>query len=210
MSTKIERGDGTQLNARNSSSASRSTSPWGSASSSDANVELAAERAVVERLDPEAVAREHELPRARVPDRDREHPAQPLPEARAPLLVAVREHFGVAAGAKDVPGTPEVVPQLAVVVDLAVLDDDDRAVLVRDRLVAARQVDDREPAGGDADALVRVHALGVGAAMEERLRHRTQPVDVERRVRGRDPADPAHPGEVSCAARRPARRRGTP
>jgi hypothetical protein len=28
--------------------------------------------------------------------------------------------------------------------------------------------------------------------MEERLRHRTQPVDIERRVRGRDPADPAH------------------
>ena len=35
--TKIDRGDGTQLKARNASSASRSTSPCGSASSSDAN-----------------------------------------------------------------------------------------------------------------------------------------------------------------------------
>ena len=112
----------------------------------------------------------------------------------APFLVPVHEHLGVATRAERVAGALELVHELAVVVDLAVLDDDDRAVLVRDRLVAAGQVDDREPARGDADALVRVHALRVGAAMDERLRHRTQPVDVERRLRRRDPADPAHGG----------------
>ena len=96
--------------------------------------------------------------------------------------------------AEPVTGAFELVLELAVVVDLAVLDDDDGAVLVRDRLVAAGQVDDREPARRDADALLRVHALGVGAAMDERLRHRTQPVDIERRVRRRDPADPTHGG----------------
>ena len=40
-------------------------------------------------------------------------------------------------------------PQLAVIVDLAVLDDDDAAVLVGERLVAAVEVDDREAAGGE-------------------------------------------------------------
>ena len=112
--------------------------------------QLAADGAVVQRLDPEAVAREHEPPGARVPDGDREHAAQPLPQARPPFLVAVREHLGVAMRAEPVTGAFELVLELAVVVDLAVLDDDDGAVLVRDRLVAAGQVDDREPARRDA------------------------------------------------------------
>src|SRR4051794_41206892 len=53
-------------------------------------------------------------------------------------------HLGVAAGPEPVPRPLELAHQLAVVVDLAVLDDDDRAVLVGDRLVAARQVDRSE------------------------------------------------------------------
>ena len=107
--------------------------------------ELAVDVAVVERLDPEAVAREHEPLAARVPDRDREHPAQPLREPEIPLLVGVDDRLGVGARAQRVPGALERVVQLGVVVDLAVLDDGARAVLVRDRLVAAREVDDREP-----------------------------------------------------------------
>src|SRR5207244_7529838 len=105
--------------------------------------ELAADVAVVEGLDPEAVARERQRPRARVPDGDGEHPAQALPEAGAPLLVAVHEDFRIAAGAEHVAGALELAHQLAVDVDLAVLDDDDCSVLVRDRLVAAGQVDAR-------------------------------------------------------------------
>ena len=48
--------------------------------------QLVADVPVVERLDPVAVAREHEPAARRVPDRDGEHPAQPLGEAerRAP------------------------------------------------------------------------------------------------------------------------------
>ena len=74
----------------------------------------------------------------------------------------------------------ELVHQLAVVVDLAVLDDDDRAVLVRDRLVAARQVDDRKSPRRDPDRPVEVRALGVGAAVIERLRHPAEAVGVDR------------------------------
>ena len=50
---------------------------------------LALGRAVVERLDPEAVAYKHEPPPACVPDRNREHAPQPLGEAVAVLLVEV-------------------------------------------------------------------------------------------------------------------------
>ena len=72
-------------------------------------------------------------------------------EALAVLLVEVDEHLGVAARREAVPGALELVPQLAVVVDLAVLDDGDPAVLVGDRLVAGREVDDREPPGREPD-----------------------------------------------------------
>ena len=110
------------------------------------------------------------------------------------------QHFGIAARVEAVAGTLELVHQLAVVVDLAVLYDDDRAVLVRDRLVAAGQVDDREPAGGDRNGAVEMRALGVGAAVVERRGHAPEPFGVDGAAAGRDPADPAHAAslEASC------------
>src|SRR5207247_2599339 len=89
--------------------------------------------------------REDEPALARVPDRNGEHAAEAGCEAAAVLLVEVYEHLGVAVRAKTVTGALELGAQLPVVVDLAVLDDVDAAVLVRDRLVARLEVDDREP-----------------------------------------------------------------
>jgi len=79
----------------------------------------------------------------RVPDRDREHAAERLDERRAALFIQVDEDLGVAVGGEGVTASAELVHQLPVVVDLAVLDHLDPPVLVRDRLVAAREVDDR-------------------------------------------------------------------
>src|SRR4029079_16491737 len=97
------------------------------------------------------------------------------------------------------PGGPEpwagalwVSPQLGVVVDLAVLDDDTASVLVRDRLVAVLEVDDREAARSEGDGAVDVLAVTVGAAVDEQVAHRTQRADVRGAVCRRDPADPAH------------------
>ena len=154
--------------------------------------ELAVHVAIREWLDPEAVACERQPPYACVPHGDGEHAAQPLPEARAPLFVAVHEHLGVAARAEAVACALELVHQLAVVVDLAVLDDGDGPVLVRDRLVAARQVDDRKAARRDPDGAVDVRALRVGAAVVERLRHPPQPLGVDRATARGDSANPAH------------------
>jgi hypothetical protein len=70
--------------------------------------QLAADVAVVERLDPVAVAGEHEAAASCVPDRGREHPAQPLGEAEAVLLVQVDERLGVAARAQVVAGAFEL------------------------------------------------------------------------------------------------------
>ena len=146
--------------------------------------QLAADVPVVERLDPVAVAREHEAAARGVPDRDREHPAQPLGEAGAVLLVEMDEHLGVGVRAEGVPGALELVAQLGVVVDLAVLDDDDAAVLVRDRLVAAGEVDDREAPRAERDLAVDVLAGAVGAAVDE-LRRSSREAPRRRRARRR-------------------------
>src|SRR6185503_13306165 len=78
-------------------------------------------------------------------------------------------------------------PQVGIVVDLAVLDDDARSVLVLDRLVAAREVDDRQAPCAERDGAVGVRAAAVGPAMDERAQHLVDPPV-------RRPADPAHGG----------------
>ena len=112
VSRKIVSGAGIELKARNASSASRSISPRGRARSSEANSSVAAGDAVVERLDPVAVSGEHEPPLARVPERDREHPAQPPREVEPVLLVEVDEHLGVAVRAEAVARALELGAQL--------------------------------------------------------------------------------------------------
>src|SRR5205823_8199219 len=127
-----------------------------------------------------------------VPDRDREHAAEPAREVVAVLLVQVDEDLGVAARAEAVAGGLELPPELLVVVDLAVLDDVDGAVLVRDRLVARLEVDDREPAGGERDAAVEERPVAVGPAMPQRRAHRGKAVSVDGAGSRGDAADPAH------------------
>src|SRR5581483_11799291 len=161
--------------------------------------------AVVERLDPEPVPREHEPPPARIPDRDGEHPAQPRREPVAGLLVEVDENLRVAVRPEAMAGRLELGAQLLVVVDLAVLDDVDGAVLVRDRLVARLEVDDREPPRGQADGAVDDRALAVRATVDERRVHRREPCGVDGLGRRRDAADPAHratvtPGRIAFGA----------
>ena len=114
---------------------------------------------VVQRLDAEPIAGEEELAPARVPDREGEHPVQALDARGALLLVEVDDRLGVGRGPEAVPARLEPGAQLAVVVDLAVVGDPDRPVLVGHRLMAGgREVDDREPPMAERDALLRTDA----------------------------------------------------
>src|SRR6185295_11799045 len=90
---------------------------------------------------------------------------------RAVLLVEVEVHLGVARRAEAVSLALEDYAQLTMVVDLAVLDDMNRAVLVRDRLVAAGEVDDGQAARGQCDGAVDDVALAVRAPVAERVVH---------------------------------------
>ena len=124
---------------------------------------------VVERLDPEAVADEHELAPLAVEDREREHAVQ-LAQPLGSALLPEREHdLGVGVvGREDAPGPLEPLPQLRRVVDLAV-EDDRRAPARRGhRLLAGLEVEDREPPGNERDVAVGDRAAPVGPAVVER------------------------------------------
>ena len=97
---------------------------------------------------------------------------------------------------------------LGEVVDLAVEDDPDRAVLVAERLIAGREVDDAQPAVAEADAAVEIVAAGVGTAVRDGVGHRHQPRAIDRvcRVEVESSCNPAHV-QIPAACARCARRR---
>src|SRR5690606_32218496 len=82
------------------------------------------------------------------------------------------------------------------VVDLAVEDDADGAVVAVHRLVAGREVDDGEPAVPEADARAEMKAVAVGAAMGEDVVHPPHQPAVDRpaALQIDDARQPAHDG----------------
>src|SRR5215213_9949251 len=91
---------------------------------------------VIKGLDAETVPAEQQLTASRIPDREREHAAQMIDERRAMIFVEVNETFGVGGSTEHVAALRQVMAQLPVVIDLAVEDDPDRAIFIRDRLPA--------------------------------------------------------------------------
>src|SRR4026209_1640904 len=97
---------------------------------------------VIQRLDPEAVAPQEQLLASHIPNREREHAAEVIDEMLAVILVEMDQAFGIRAGAEHVAAAFECVTQLSVVVDLAVEDDPDAAIFIRDRLAPGVETDD--------------------------------------------------------------------
>src|SRR5262245_33521258 len=166
--------------------------------------------AVVQRLDADTIADEPQLTRTPVPQREREHAAQPGDTVDAPLLEGMEDDFGVA-----VIGPPAVTPrrfelatQLAVVVNLAVVADPDRLVLVGHRLAGGwRQVDDRQAAMAKAASPRRIdpRAGAVGAAVTHGVPHQVDVRlgEVERAAtEDQDAVDAAHDSGLTIGKNR--------
>ena len=79
--------------------------------------------------------------------------------------------FRVGPGPEAVPGQLELSAQLDVVVDLAVEDDDDGAVLVADRLVPGLQVYDGQPLDPEPGAFARKGSALIGPPMNDHVAH---------------------------------------
>ena len=126
---------------------------------------------VEQRLLTEVIAGDEQALAAAVPDREHEHAPEPLEHPLAFVLEQVHEDLGVGAGAELVPAPPELLPQLLVVVDLAVEDHLQVAVFVRDRLVPAGEVDDAEPTHAEPEATFDEGAPVVGPPMPDGVAH---------------------------------------
>ena len=83
----------------------------------------------------------------------------------------MHEHLGIAPGPEPVPPPFQFPPQLPVVVDLPVEDDLDRPVLVADRLVASRKVDDREPPVDQSQARLFKEPFRIRPSMGNPIAH---------------------------------------
>src|SRR5437762_1001692 len=110
-----------------------------------------------------------DAPRAtHVINRKREDAPEQLHEVLATLLIQMHQDFRVRGGTEDVAALLEHATQLAMIVDLAVEDDDNVSRLVRHRLVAGgRQVDEGEPAEDELAAVVCAMTRAVGTTMRE-------------------------------------------
>ncbi len=129
------------------------------------------ERAVVEqrveqRLDAEPVAREEQHIPVPVPQREGEHAAEAIDAALAPGLPGMDDDLGIAARMEDMAERLQFGNQFLVVVDLAVEDDADRLVFVVKRLLAGRQIDDRQPPVPQAHAGLDVQPAFIRPAVE--------------------------------------------
>src|SRR5712692_9284963 len=90
------------------------------------------------------------------------------------FLVEMNDGFGVAVSAVGVSTRDQRFAQRLVVVDFAIEDDPERAVLVAHGLVAGGEIHDAEPAHADADAILRIYPLVVRPAMGHHVTHLAQ------------------------------------
>ena len=169
--------------------------------------EVAGGSGVDQRFLAEPVPGEEQAPRCAVPDREREHAAQTLHAAHADLLPKVDDDLGVGATREAVAARLQLPSQLAMVVDLSVEDQHRRAVLRVERLIPARDVDDREPGHPDRGVRARVDAAGVGAAMDERRAHRADELTLAGASRGDLSGYPAHQAPANSGGRSTSERK---
>ncbi len=193
-------GSGTHRKVRYSASAAWRSEGDGragsSALSSEREVEDVALLRVVEGLHAEPVAGHEELVALGVPDREGEDPVEAVEHLLAVLGVHRQQHLGVAVRLEPKAVRLEVGPQLAEVVQLAVVGDPVALVRVSHRLRPPRaRVEDAEAAvaerrgGACAVGAEDLDPVAVGPPMRERLGHR---LDQPAIGATHQAADPAH------------------
>ena len=141
--------------------------------------EAVVEQGIVQGLDAYAIAREDQPALPRVPDCEGEHPAQPIHEVDAPLLVPVDEHFGVAGRSEAVSVRLELLAHLGEVVDLAVEDRPYGAVFIRERLVAGGKIDDAQAPMPQPDPFPEIETVRVGPAVPDGICHRAEQIRID-------------------------------
>ena len=100
---------------------------------------------VVKRLLADAVTRQQQTALVAVPDDNREHASQLREALFSILLIEMDDSFGIRPGCKPVSFGDEFLAKVSIVIDFAIQQDPDGAVLVADWLMTSSDVDDAEP-----------------------------------------------------------------
>ena len=125
----------------------------------------------VKRADAEAIAGQHHLAAAAVPQGQGELAVQMFEHAFLMIFPEMRNQLGVAVGGEAMAPAFEHLLGFGIIEELAVEDDGDGAILVADRLLAVGEADDAEPAIGQAEARLVEVAVIVRAAMDDGVGH---------------------------------------
>src|ERR1041384_3997146 len=115
-----------------------------------------------------------------IPQRKREHSIQTLQTRFTPFSPSLQQNLCIGLRSELMTFGDQLLTQLAIVVDLAVENDDESIVMREHRLVTgAARVDDRKPAMTEGNALTRViqrrrrpHTFIVAPAMLNSFQHR--------------------------------------
>jgi len=121
--------------------------------------------AVVERFDPERIARERERLLAFIPDREGKHPAQAFDRVFAPSGEGREQHLRVALRAEGPAGRRQHFTKRAEIVDRAVEHEGEPAVGRLHWLAAVGRIEDREPAHAQRRTRARCHAAVIRPAV---------------------------------------------
>ena len=120
---------------------------------------------VVQRLDAEPVARQHDASAVALPDCEREHPIKSLDATRSPFLIGFEDDFGVALREEPIAFAHEFAAQFAEIIDAAVEDDGEAELRIDHRLGGCGgKIDDAEPAMAERHPILREGAAGVRPA----------------------------------------------
>ena len=150
---------------------------------------------------PQSVPGQHQAPFPLVPEGQGRHRVDRGDEFVSPFLIEVHQHLRIGAGLAPMSSGDQILFQFQVVVDLAVEDDPDGAIFVRDRLLPGLQIDDCQAPHTQGDGLPHVEPFVIGAAMNDSVSHRAQ----KRRIRGSRRVDVDVSGDAAHSVRGPVR-----
>ena len=94
-----------------------------------------------------------------------EHAAQPAHHLGAVIFVQVHEDFGIRTGGEAMPPAFQFPSEFGVVVNFSVVNHHQTLVLIKDRLPTAFQVQNAQPAVGQAHRALQEIAVLIRAAV---------------------------------------------
>src|SRR6266513_6556475 len=89
-------------------------------------------------------------------------------------VISMNDRFSIAVGVKSMSKFFQLLPQLEIVIDLAVEDYPCCSILIVNRLLTTFEIDDRETAHSQSHRTANVKAVFVGTAMPYRRAHSRQ------------------------------------